>query len=404
MVLSVQNAPETLNRKPLDRDISTQAANTKSSSSDIIDIPVAWPRLPAMEYIAPYLHQIDANRWYSNQGPLCEAFQERLGRFWGMAYDNIALVANATTGLTLALRAQALRQGSRCLMPSWTFVASAAAVAAADLVPHFVDVDPDTWIPDPDTIEDLARSPDVGAILIVVPFGSPIDLAVWDAVSQRTGRPVIIDAAAAFDTLRSDGPMRIGKSTVVVSLHATKVFGIGEGGAVISRDPVLAEHIRTLARFGFSGSRSAQSPGINAKISEYTAAVGLAGLDVWAETRSHWDALTRLYLGLLPASVRLPPAFGHNWVASTLAVICPEKSQPVAETLARRGIGTVSWWGSGCHTQPAYAGYPREHLPTTQQYGYRGIGLPFYQDMTEEQVTRVCATLRDVLPEEAKLL
>ncbi|MBM9403560.1 DegT/DnrJ/EryC1/StrS family aminotransferase [Gluconacetobacter azotocaptans] len=388
--------------KLLDRSIPTRTANIRSPRSDAIDIPVARPRLPTTERIEPYLRQIDANQWYTNQGPLCETLQERLGRFWEMDYDNVALVNSATTGLTLALRAHAPRPGSRCLMPSWTFTASAAAVTDAGLVPHFVDVDPDTWMPDPDNVECLARSPDIGAILIVVPFGSPIDLTVWDAVSQRTGRPVVIDAAAAFDTLRSGGPMRIGRSTVVISLHATKVFGMGEGGAVVSRDPALAEHIRALARFGFAGSRSAQHAGINGKISEYTAAVGLAGLDVWAETRSRWDAVTRLYHNLLPASVRLPPAFGRNWVSSTLAVICPEKSNDVAGILATHRIGTVSWWGTGCHTQPAYASCPREQLPMTQQYGCRAIGLPFSQDMTAEQVMYVCTTLRNILPAESR--
>lgn len=318
-----------------------------------------------------------------------------------MDYDHVALVTSATTGITLALKAHGVRPGSHCLMPSWTFTASAAAVMAAHLQPHFVDVRADTWCPDPTEVETLARSPEIGAILIIVPFGAPLDLAIWDAIAARTGRPVIIDAAAAFDTLRADGPMPVGQCTVVVSLHATKVFGVGEGGAVLSRDPALAEHIRALARFGFSGSRSAQHPGINAKISEYTAAVGLAGLDLWPETRRAWQSVTNLYRTHLPSTLGLPPTFGEGWVSSTLTALWPGNAQTLAKDLAAQGIGTVSWWGTGCHTQPAYAASPQEALPLTEEYGRCAIGLPFWQGMGAGQVARVCTALQNLLPEGA---
>ncbi|BBC79982.1 pleiotropic regulatory protein DnrJ/EryC1/StrS [Acetobacter orientalis] len=308
-------------------------------------IPVAYPRLPTTDKIIPYLNQIDQNRWYTNQGPMCNALQDRLGQFWGVGCDRVALVANATTGITLALQAHNIPFGKLCLMPSWTFTASAAAAISANLQPYFVDVDPYTWIPNPEQIEHLAKADEVGAILIVAPFGAPLDLSRWDDVAERTGRPVIIDAAAAFDTLRQDGPMRPGRSTLVVSLHATKIFGIGEGGAVITHAPAMAEHIRTLARFGFSGSRASLYPSVNAKISEYTAAVGLAGLDCWNTTRAQWLRITALYRKILSPDLMLPPDFGHNWVSATLTVIGHDNTQQTAEYLARHDIQTVSWWG-----------------------------------------------------------
>lgn len=360
-----------------------------------VTLPVAFPRLPTTDRIAPYLRQIDENRWYTNQGPLCNALQQRLGAFWGLDAMQVALVTNATTGLTLALQAHNIRPGTRCLMPSWTFTASAAAVMGANLIPHFVDVCPTTWVPDPAQIEQLAQAEDVGAIFIVAPFGAPLDLALWDGVAERTGRPVIIDAAAAFDTLRHNGPMRPGRSTVVVSLHATKIFGIGEGGAVLTHDPALAEHVRTLARFGFCGSRSSLFPSMNAKISEYTAAVGLAGLDCWDETRARWQHITDLYRQALPASMMLPPDFGNGWVSATLTVITPTDAQGAIQHLAAHGVQTVSWWGTGCHTQPAYANCPSEPLPVTRTYGQRSIGLPFWQDLTAGQITRVCTLLNE---------
>lgn len=362
-----------------------------------IDIPVALPFLPTANHITPYIQQIDENHWYSNQGPLCERLQERLGQFWGVGHNRVALVANATTGLSLALQAHNIPAGKRCLMPSWTFVASAAAVTNANLRPHFVDICPSSWCPDPAQIEELAKEDDVGAILIVAPFGAPLDLALWDSIADRTGLPVIIDAAAAFDTLRLAGPMRPGRSTVVISLHATKVYGVGEGGAVITDDPALAEHIRILARFGFAGSRSAQYQAINAKISEYTAAVGLASLDCWEATRSRWSRITEIYKKSIPPAFTLSPAFGNNWVSSTLTVLCPTKAEPVREYLAAHGTQTISWWGTGCHTQPAYSSCTQEPLPVTKEYGLRSIGLPFWQHLSEEKILHICMLLNESL-------
>jgi dTDP-4-amino-4,6-dideoxygalactose transaminase len=360
-------------------------------------IPVARPRLPRAPAIEPYLRQIDANGWYSNHGPLAREFQRRLAGHWGVAEPQVALVANATSGLTLALQASGARPGTRCLMPSWTFVASAGAVTAAGLVPHFVDVCPDTWAPDPTEVQYLARRHDVGALLVVAPFGAPLECAAWDRVQAETGVPVVIDAAAAFDTLRAGGPMPVGECVLVVSLHATKVFGIGEGGAVIARDPALIRRVHSAAQFGFAGTRTARRPGVNAKLSEYAAAAGLAGLDEWTDTRARWDRVTQRYVDLLPPGLGLAPRFGRDWVASTLTILWPEDRPRVADALTRAGVSTLCWWGPGCHAQPAYLACPSEPLPITAVYARRAIGLPFWQDLPEEQIALVCDALRRAL-------
>ncbi|MCX2565010.1 DegT/DnrJ/EryC1/StrS family aminotransferase [Acetobacter suratthaniensis] len=361
--------------------------------SAVIDLPFARSKLVSADRIIPYLRRIDASRWYSNNGPLCVSFQERLATFWGLKAESVALTTNATVGITLALNAHGIKPGLRCLMPSWTFVASAAAVTAAHLLPSFVDVLPDTWCPDPDHLEQLAKEPDVGAILIVVPFGAPVDLSVWDALAARVGKPVIIDAAAAFDTLRHDGPMPVPACTTVVSLHATKVFGVGEGGVVLSRDTELAERVRLLTRFGFNGGREAMCPGGNAKLSEYTAAVGLAGLDEWSDTRADWLNTGALYHQALPQPIRDTLWMGPSWATSTLSLRWPGRASTLASALASKGIGSVAWWGQGCHAQKAYAGSRAEPLPVTTQLGQSVLGLPFMRDMSTQDVERVSAVL-----------
>lgn len=355
-------------------------------------LPVARPRLPEAAAILPYLREIDAHGWYANQGQLWSRLRARLAAHWGLDAGCVALTANATLALALALRAFDVPPGRKCLMPAWTFVATAGAAREAGLVPHFADVHPATWALDPDAVEARGDLGEIGAILVVAPFGRPVDTARWDALSVRTGIPVVIDAAAAFDALRAGGPMEVGTTPVVVSLHATKAFGIGEGGAVLSRDPTWLERLRRLSQFGFLGSREAVLAGTNAKLSEYAAAVGLASLDAWPDTRRGWERVTRLYADALAGDTRLMPSpgFGEDWVSATFSVLWPGDPTSGIAALSRQGVTTLRWWGNGCHRHPAYANCPRDPLPVTDTIAPRAIGLPFWREMTASQVERVC--------------
>lgn len=265
-------------------------------SASMHTIPVMRPMLPAAERLLPYLRQIDTARIYSNFGPLALSFEQRLATHFELPETAVVTVANATLGLALALLAQQVRPGTLCMLPAWTFIASAHAVRLAGLVPYFVDVDARTWAIDATSIEDLiSQAPaQVGAVMPVVPFGQPIDLAAWDRFRASTGVPVVIDAAAGFDALVP------GKSPAVVSLHATKTLGIGEGGFVVSTHEFLIKEVGTRANFGFRGRRTAAVPAMNAKLSEYHAAVGLAALDEWPQARVEWAAVARDYRRALP--------------------------------------------------------------------------------------------------------
>jgi dTDP-4-amino-4,6-dideoxygalactose transaminase len=358
-------------------------------------IPIARPLLPSAADIAPYLAEIDANRWYSNRGPLSLRLAARLDDHFGVPRDATRLVQNATLGIGLALMASNAPRGSRCLMPAWTFVATPAAAIMAGLDPHFIDVDPDTWMPSAEAIAARDDLDEVGAIVVVAPFGRPFDIGPWDDLSARTGLPVIVDAAAAFDALRAGGPLRPGQCPVVVSLHATKALGIGEGGAVIGTDAGFLHRLTALTSFGFWGDRVAHVPGINAKISEYSAAVGLAALDVWPATRARWARATRLYLDALAGMPRVTamPGISHDWVGSTFSVVLDGGADVAARELADDDIATVRWWSRGCHAEPAYAGCRRDPLPVTDELGARVIGMPFRQDITPAEVARVAAGL-----------
>jgi dTDP-4-amino-4,6-dideoxygalactose transaminase len=270
------------------------------------------PQLPSAERLLPYLKSIDASRLYSNFGPLVVSFEDRIAQHYALEPGSVASVANATLGLTIALAIQQPPVGSLCIIPAWTFVASAHAAIMAGLVPYFVDVDPETWALTPSgALDVLAKAPaQIGAVMPVMPFGLPCDVAAWDAFRSETGIAVAIDAAAAFDALAPAGVPS------VVSLHATKTLGTGEGGLIISTDASIRSAVWMHSNFGFRGSRRAQVPACNAKLCEYQAAVGHASLDEWPEARTQWvEAANRYRRALQPDdAVRLQNGFGVNWV------------------------------------------------------------------------------------------
>lgn len=354
-------------------------------------VPAARPRLPGADVILPYLRRMDEGRSYSNFGPLLTAFEARLAERFE-AGTHVVTCVNATQVLTLTLQALDLPTGSFVIVPSYTFVATAHAVIAAGLKPWFVDVDADDWMLHPGTVRGrLGDAPGpVSAVIPVAAFGAMPDLEGWKALRRDTGLTVILDGAAAFDQARqSDIP-------VVVSLHATKVLGIGEGGFLATLDEPLAARVRQLTTFGFRGSRAAQIVATNAKLSEYAGAVGLAALDNWDSDRLQYlrtSRLMRAAMTYLP-EVRFQSGWGVDWVTSVCSVRLPDgATDHVEQALAAADIGTRRWWDQGCHTNAAFAGYPCDALPATERLGQSVIGLPFAIDMDERQISRISGAL-----------
>lgn len=368
-----------------------QAPLRKTHTEADTRLVVARPRLPVAEAILPYLQRIDEARWYSNFGPLLTELEDRLAQRFREG-TRIVTTVNGTQALSLTLAAMDLPAGGHVAVPAWTFVATAHAVMQAGLVPWFVDVDEETWAVDPDAL--AARLPEapqpIVAAIPVSPFGRPLDLAAWRAFREATGIPVLVDAAAGFDTADD------ARLPLVVSLHATKVAGAGEGGFLATDDVDLAAKVRALSTFGFRGSRDSLLPATNAKLSEYTAAVGLASLDSWPADRLRFlRAALMLRIGLtgLP-QVQFQPGWGADWITSVCCVTLPEgAADAVEKSLAAQGVDTRRWWGLGCHTSPAFADLPRDKLGVTDRLGRRVIGLPFSIDMDADEIARVAAAL-----------
>jgi dTDP-4-amino-4,6-dideoxygalactose transaminase len=327
---------------------------------------------------------------YSNFGPLVRELEQRLGERVGLPPSGVISAANATVALTVALLAQSPPAGSLCLMPAWTFVASPLAAIAAGLVPYFIDVAPDDWLIHPAAVEKIVAgiAGNVGAVMPVAPFGQPVEIAAWDEFRRRTGLAVVIDSAAGFDAIE------VGDVPNVVSLHATKSLGAGEGGYVASRDVDLLQRIQSYLAFGFYGSRDARVLGLNGKMSEYHAAVGLAALDEWAQVRAALMVRAQTYVRAFRGTniVRLQAGFGDRWVANTCVAELPDGTgEQLADRLAAASIETRHWWGKGAHAHSATNALPKGSLDITTRLAMSTVGLPFYVDMPLEHIESVAA-------------
>lgn len=366
---------------------------------EITTVELMRPLLPEAKHILPYLERIDKSRWYSNFGPLVRELQDRFAGIFKLDSESIVTTSSATAGLTSVLRALGRPRDSYCLVPAWTFVATPASAIAAEMIPYFLDVDDQSWALNAETVKKSIKNIKgvVGAVIVVAPFGKAIDVREWDKFTADTSIPVIIDAAAAFDAFKDS---TFGSTPVVFSLHATKALGVGEGGLVVSRDKALIRHVQEITNFGFY-TRQISFPGVNSKMSEYTAAVSHAALDDWPNKRQKWLAVTHKYQQALA-----PVAKKHNltvWlqddvISSTCNIRLPQgNADAVISLLQRNGVKARQWWDKGCHCQPAYRSYPRDELTVTNNLAASLVSLPFYVDIPDAHITYSVDHLTEIL-------
>lgn len=362
-------------------------------------IPVCLPKLPTATQILPYLEQIDNNRWYTNYGPLSLDFLSRIAELFQVEKSHVICAVNGTILLELCLKAMKIPEGSLCVMPAWTFVATPLAAAGARLVPYFVDVDDKTLTLDPKKLEDdlpfITQTGPIGAVIVVASFGMPVNVKEWDEFTDRTGIPVIIDAAACFDTILQTPEMQVGHTPMMVSLHATKVLGIGEGAILLSRNEHLISDVQVLTQFGFNkGIRDAVSIGTNAKMSEYAAAVGLAALDNWENTRAAWQTMSSQYQDLLDQA-GIAHLLRPGWIPCVCNVIFPNQADFISTELEQLNIMTRKWWGEGCHQQTVFKSCTAMFLKNTEYLRRSVLGLPFYIGMSLDDMTYIVGCITE---------
>lgn len=238
-------------------------------------INVTEPYLPSLEEYVEYLRGIWDRNWLTNQGPLVCELEQKLQAYHQLAAP-VHCVANGSLGLQIALKA--LGVSGEVITTPFSYVATTACPLWEGCSVKFADIEPDTLTIDPKAVE-AAITPQTEAILATHVFGNPCDVEALDAIAAKYGLAMIYDAAHAFGvTYKGKSILEYG-DTSMVSLHATKLFHAVEGGFIVAIDPAVSEKMEWMRRFGHKGAKEFQGVGLNAKLSEFHAAMGLCSLN-----------------------------------------------------------------------------------------------------------------------------
>jgi len=235
---------------------------------------VTQPFLPPLEEFMPYLEEIWQEKWLTNNGSFHRQLESKLADYLGV--EHLSLFANGTLALITAL--QALRITGEVITTPYTFVATAHSLLWNKNKPVFVDIDPETLNIDPDKVE-AAITPQTSAILAVHVYGTPCDTEKLQQIADVYGLKLIYDAAHAFGVTHNDQSVLNYGDLSILSFHATKVFNTFEGGAIICNDEKTKKRIDYLKNFGFADEVTVMAAGINGKMNEFQAALGVLQLD-----------------------------------------------------------------------------------------------------------------------------
>ena len=342
-------------------------------------LPVMKVDLGLGEGILPFIEEIQSSGIYGNFGPQVMQLEAEYAELLGLPKSRLVSASNATIGLQGAL---AVFEMDSWVVPSWSFAATAHAARLQDSELYFGDVLRESWVLDPNEV----RSGE-GAV-VTAPFGAQIAIgAEWNHVGG-----LVIDAAAAIGAFPEVGESFCKPWAIVVSLHATKVLGIGEGGFVVFSSDELAQKFRQWTNFGFSGNREAPYPSTNGKLSEVSAAIGRFRLSGWTKEKSDWLEARRSAHGV-GSELEINVGFSRgDWVSPYWVVdFSQEEHCRFAEKeLHEAGIEFRSWWSSGCHRMPAFVGIPsRGSLEVTEEIAAKSLGLPFFRGINADQVEQV---------------
>ncbi|OCB44015.1 hypothetical protein A5677_06270 [Mycobacterium malmoense] len=368
------------------------------------EIPFIRPTFPGPSEVAADLEEIVRGNWYTNFGPKEREFARALGDYLGGGL-HVATLANGTLALIAALHVT-VGHGMRnryLLMPSFTFVAVAQAALWVGYRPWFIDIDARTWQPDvlsARAILEHARDQVVGILLPnVFGVGNP-DIGAWEDLAAEWELPVVIDSAAGFGSAYEDGQRVGGRgSCEIFSFHATKPFAVGEGGALVSRDPKLVERTYQFQNFGFSASRDATELGMNAKLQELNAAIGLrqlVGFDRRLGNRR--DAFERYRVELHHHGLRFQPnAASSSLCFASACCTSPDHKLSVVASLREAAIQARDYYNPPLHLNKYFAANPElmkcGDLPVTVDLCSRIVSLPIHDHMAPDDIARVVAAV-----------
>lgn len=318
----------------------------------------------------------------TNNGPYVQDFEAVLGKYLG---NEVVAFSSGQAALTAMLMAAGIH-GREVILPSFTFAATPNAVLAAGGTPVFADIDPVTLTLNPlDVIAKITTN--TAAILAVDAFGISADYEGLSVVAKDHNLMLLRDSAPAFGTQAPE----LHNVTGIYSLHATKQFAVGEGGILVTNDPMMKMAARRLRNFGLSPSGVWEGLGFNGKMTEISAIIGLESFKTWPGRLERRRATARSLQAMLTpidSLVQFPePSWQRtSWCYLPVMVKNASHRQNVVSKLAAESIYVREYYRA-MHKEPAWES--DDELPVTEWAANRIIALPCYESMTTDELNRL---------------
>ena len=355
---------------------------------------VTQPYLPPLVEFIPYLERIWESKILTNCGPFHQEFEAALCSYLGVKH--LSLCSNGTLGLVTAL--QALQITGEVITTPYSFVATANSILWNGLKPVFVDIDPSTLNIDQNQIE-VAITEKTTAILAVHCYGNPCKVDAIQKIATKHNLKVIYDAAHAFGVKDEGGSILRHGDLSVVSFHATKVFNTFEGGAIICGDLETKQHIDQLKNFGFVNETTVVASGINGKMSELNAALGLLqlkhiheALDRRREIDAAYRRLLRDVAGIhcVAQQTNATPNFSYFPIMVDAAFSCTRDE--LYEKLKLEGIYARRYFYPLITNFPIYHRFTiagSKNLLVAHDAAEKILCLPIYPSLTDVEIERI---------------
>jgi len=364
-------------------------------------VPITQPTLPELRILYRNLSEIFSTSVITNS-KFVKELETKATKY--LDVNHAVAVSNCTSGLMLVLKS--LNLSGEVILPSFTFSATGHSLLWNDIKPAFVDCDPETFLIDPNHIEENVTSK-TSAILAVHIFGNPCDVNRLQEIADEYGLKLIFDAAHAFGSLYNGKHIGSYGNVEVFSTSPTKLFTTGEGGLVTTSDAELKRKVTIGRNYGDDGSYDCEFAGLSARMSEFHAILGLKTLETLEKNVVRRNELAHIYKDELQ---KLPgisfQKINPNWRTTykDLSIIVDEEKfglnrDDLCIALEKENIMTKRYFYPPLHRQRAYAQWFQKFdakLPVTKYISEHILSLPLYSHMSEHNIKKICYAIRRI--------
>lgn len=357
---------------------------------------VTKPDLPSLEECLPYFEKIWDSKVLTNNGPFVQKLEKKLANYLGI--ENISLINNATSGLMLAQKALDIK--GEVITTPFSFIATAHAIDWIGLTPVFVDVDPIYGNMLTSLVENSIND-NTGGILACHNFGFPAEIEKLETIAKKHSIPLIFDAAPAMGVKYKNKSITSYGDASVLSFHATKVFTTFEGGALIAKFASTIKKVNHLRNFNICDEESVGGPGINAKMNELLAAIGLVQLQHLDKNLEKRKKRHQLYRSQLEGNknietIPIPSETKYNYSYFPIYIKSGKRGRDAVFTrLKKDKIYCRKYWYPLIEKHPYY----NEGLsfPNAECLADKVLSLPMGNDMTDTQVCKLVKLIDSTL-------